>query len=231
MRQARVRTQRKLKRNANVSTCGYQEGDEEDVRLIQSYRNGNEKALSLLLQKYRNIFLYRFKKTHGESIDDEIIEDIVQEALIRIVGAIDRFDEAKGKFFMWAFTVAANLFKNQTKTKRKLDRLFVHQVSEEIVVRNRVFDGVDTGLSPIDAVISKEAVKQICAAISLLPKSRQQILFLRSRGDSYDEIAEKLSMEVGTVKSQMNRARNSVISNLPPDLAKKATQLRRFGYT
>ena len=72
-------------------------------------------------------------------------------------------------------------------------------------------DVPDSAISPHEAAEQKELREQIAAGLAALPPEYRQVLILREMHQrTYDEISEILSLDVGTVKSRINRGRKKL---------------------
>jgi RNA polymerase sigma-70 factor (ECF subfamily) len=142
-------------------------------------------------------------------------EDLVQETLVR---AFDRFDtfRADGSPRAWLHTIMRNLFYNAYRKKSREPR----QVSLD------AFDpgaghGVDALLesaapserivSPENIVLSQLESGAILKAVQALPTDYREVVVLADlKGMAYQEIAERLHIPVGTVRSRLSRGRERV---------------------
>ena len=89
----------------------------------------------------------------------------------------------------------------------KLDDSFYDELEESLILADM---GMDTTLKAVE-----ELRRRVRAALARLPDDFRQVLLLRELGGlSYDEIAAALSLEVGTVKSRLNRARKKLCTAL-----------------
>ena len=135
-------------------------------------------------------------------------EDVVQEAAIRAFNAIDTFRDGSPR--AWVLTIVRNaafswLRKNRPKALVVTDD-------------DNVFESADltnTGgpQSPEAALIAKADGEFLQSAIAALPLTFREVLVLREiDGLSYREIAEVVSLPIGTVMSRLSRARKLLIA-------------------
>ncbi len=130
----------------------------------------------------------------------EYNEDLEQEVYIRTYLNLDKYKE-RNKFSQWICTIAANLcrdylksagFKNKNKTT----------LDDDLLARQKAND------NPSELYNRKERQKIILKAINSLPFKMKQVIILYEFEDySYEEIAKKLKVPQGTVKSRLNNAR------------------------
>ena len=192
-----------------LTTAGI--SDEELARL---FSQGNEWAFNELMARYgRKILNFINRMIY----DRDRAEDLLQETFIRVFRNIDRFD-TKRKFNTWLYTIAANLAKNEIRKLRRSPLVFCQSLF--LNVKSKViFDELDKGNRPDLQLYNSQLRELIVRAVEELPESQRQIFILReSEGKSYQEIAEILECNIGTVKSRLNRARTSFARKIEPYL-------------
>ena len=119
--------------------------------------------------------------------DRERAEDLVQEVFIRVFRHLHRFDQTK-KFSTWIYTIASNLAKNELRNRSRNPLVLFQTI--------------------------KEAVDQ---CVGQHPTHHRAVFVLRElEGKSYAEIADITGCNLGTVKSRLNRARNSFAQLIEP---------------
>ena len=170
-------------------------GQPFDPELVTAAREGDQRALNRVLSDLERIFRAFFLKRLGGR--DEV-EDLVQNSLMRVnSGIADLQDPARLKAFAMkgAFFELQDLYRGRYRAK---ESLYDPQLS---------MDAVDD----VDAADRLDLER----ALSQLSDHARRILELREYGYRYEEIAERIGIPVGTVKSRLNRARNSFRSLLP----------------
>ena len=135
-------------------------------------------------------------------------DDAAQEAMIRIVRSLDRFD-GRASFGTWAYRIATNASLDELRKRKRRPQLHV------------VSDG--TGPTPpetadershleVEAVADRLAIDQ---AIASLPEEFRTPVVLRDVADlDYAEIAAALDVPIGTVKSRIARGRRLLVDRL-----------------
>lgn len=180
-----------------------------DQEIVVLARAGEEAAYRELIRRYeRPLFslLYRMVR------DRELAEDLAQETFIKALNAIESY-RPEYKFSSWIFKIANNAAIDHLR-RRELDTLSLegspHAETPEAVEATALQIG-DRQESPLDAVEARELGGQIEQAIAQLrPEYRSCILLRHVEGRAYEEIAEILSLPLGTVKTYIHRARNEL---------------------
>ena len=164
----------------------------DDRETIQAVRRGDDEAFRALVEKYQA----RVYRTVREFVfDHQDAEDVTQETFVRAFRHMDRFDLGRA-FLPWILTIAKNLAINHGKRRREVA---VETVSEDP-------DGTD---SPQEqAVQVRDMAERIERAAKGLPDRYRAVFQLFYRDElSVSQIAERLSVPEGTVKSDLFRAR------------------------
>ena len=147
-------------------------------------------------------------------------EDVVQEASIRAFGAIDSFRDGSSR--AWVLTIVRNTAFSWLR-KNRLKALVVTDDDSVFEAASFSNDGRSTQQSPEALLIAKADADSLNAAITALPLKFKEVLVLREVDDlSYREIAQVVSLPIGTVMSRLSRARKLLIARLaqPRDSAK-----------
>jgi len=175
---------------------------EEDIQLVARARSGEERAYRTLLEKYeRPVFSICLRMVRNR---DEAA-DLSQEAFIKVFASLDRYNPAYA-FSSWLFKITANLCIDHIR-KRKIDTLPMDEpVDSERGEMQRQYVAPD--LNPEEELARVEKMTRLETAIGRLPEHYRIMLVLRHQEDlSYEEIAESLSIPLGTVKARIHRAR------------------------
>jgi len=189
--------------------------------LIQRCLQGDQHAWDLIVRQYwRKVFnvAYKFVGKHDEA------EDLTQDIFLKIFKSLDTFDR-RANFQTWLISVSRNLCIDHYRSVRK--------------ERETIDRGVDTSdLSPatpepgpIAALEQRDRVVLLRQAMSALPETLRTAVLLRDIQElSYQEIADKLRLPEGTVKSRINRGRTELarqIRRLRGDDGSADLQVRR----
>jgi RNA polymerase sigma-70 factor (ECF subfamily) len=175
---------------------------EEDIQLVARARAGDERAFRALLEKYeRAVFSICLRMVRNR---DEAT-DLAQESFIKVFGSLDRYNPAFA-FSSWLFKITSNLCIDHLR-KRRISTLAMDEpVEGEKGEFTRQYEASDP--TPDEIFSRNEKMQKLEAGIAALPEHYRIMLVLRHQEDmSYEEIAESLSIPLGTVKARIHRAR------------------------
>jgi RNA polymerase sigma-70 factor (family 1) len=165
----------------------------DDKVLVDEFLKGNVKSFDLLHEKYSER-LYGFALKLLKNKEDALVS--VQETFLKIWQKRSELDKEKS-FKAFLFTISYNIIMDQLR-KRLSDSNYVDYL------KNKFKIGDDLVENAADFNILE---KQIQSFIGELPLRRQEIYRMRrEKGCSNSEIAEKLSISVKTVETQINLA-------------------------
>lgn len=173
---------------------------DSDFLLIEEFKKGRESAFSELMIKHKDKVRNLVYLTLG---DVDYIDDISQDVFISVYHKLKEF-RFESKFTTWLYRITVNKCRDYLR-KKKVRSIFVP------IQDHNFHRGVNTNSDNIDipALVRR--------AIAKLPEKLKVPLVLRDiDGFSYQEIADKLECEVGTVKSRIFRARESLKVLLTP---------------
>lgn len=165
-----------------------------DELTLKQARHGQPRAQRAVIDCYsRSVYALvgRMMVRHPE-----LVPDLAQEALIKVVRGLPRFDPGgPAKLSTWVLTIA---------TRVCIDVLRCHEEN----VEERI-DGIAAGeRDPERAALERDLARKVMRAMADLPSDQRAVLVLRAYHDlDYDEIAQALGIEEGTVKSRLARAR------------------------
>lgn len=159
-----------------------------DEELMSAVRAGDVRKLGALFDRHHaSLFRYAMRMTSNRAWS----EDLVQEIFVRILKYRETFRDGNG-FTTWMFRIARNAYVDQARKKR-------WEVQTE--------DPVDAPVSPIDELEQEQELKLLRRALQKLPEQQREILVLaRFQQLPYEQIADLLGIEIGTVKTRVHRA-------------------------
>ena len=171
----------------------------DDRALVGMVIEGDSIAFDILFARHSDTIHAMLSKFASNNDD---VDDLMQEAFMKAYLKIGLYDP-KYDFGAWIYTIARNTFVDFSRT-RKSNALNPQNLSPEI--DNTAQSSQPT---PEDYIINAQQRVQIECYISMLPENYRQLFELRFLDEySYEEIAEKLDMKLGTVKTRIFRVRN-----------------------
>ena len=181
---------------------------DNDSVLIEKIKNGNKMAFNFLMNKYYSrvyASLLSFTKSHEDS------QDLTQQTFLKVWQQLKTF-RGDSAFFTWVYRIAINLAKNHVSSagfkKQKINTSI-----EDADIEIKSFDDAELSL------IHEQSLKEIRIFINNLPESLRTAFTLREQdGLSYEEISKITDTPIGTVRSRIFRARESILEHINEEL-------------
>jgi RNA polymerase sigma-70 factor (ECF subfamily) len=179
-----------------------------DHVLILGCQAGDMKAAEALFRRYHapvHNLVARMVRNGPET------EDLVQDVFLKAFRGIGGFKGASS-FRTWLYQIATNTCLNHLA---KAERRFVHDSLEQPLgadLDQTLGDRLPApGPVPEEAAVTAEIYRRVGEAVERLPPDFRAVLVLRDFQDlSYEEVAQALDLNLGTVKSRLARARRQV---------------------
>lgn len=180
----------------------------EDSRLVDRAKNGDHAAYAELVEKYSG-FVYR--TVYYDLKNNEDAEDISQEVFIKAYGALCGF-RYDSEFSTWLFRICKNAVYDHVRKQSKNKMLsFSDMTYDEDGEKEADIPDTNGSYEPEKQALSNETARMVREAIGELSEEHRDVIVLRELdGYSYAEIADMLSLEEGTVKSRLSRARGAL---------------------
>ena len=188
-------------------------GDREvDQQLVERAQRGDKKAFELLVAKYQrkiNRLLSRFIRDSAE------IDDVSQEAFIKAYRALPSF-RGESAFYTWLYRIAVNTAKNylvaagrRAPTSTQFDSEEAENFEEGHQLRHMN--------TPEAELMSKQIASTVNQTMNELPEELRTAIVLREiDGMSYEDIASAMNCPIGTVRSRIFRARETIAERIRP---------------
>ncbi|MBI4649841.1 sigma-70 family RNA polymerase sigma factor [Candidatus Desantisbacteria bacterium] len=184
----------------------------EDLILVQECLNGDKEAFNKLIKKYElpiyNL-AFRMMGSNEEALD------AAQESFLRAYKALKSF-RLEYSFFTWLYTISINVCRNCLKRKKILNFLSISSSSKQTEENNHAdIELPDNRMNPEIIYEEKKRSEIIQTAIMKLPDKYKGIVIARYvEGLAYEEIAKIENIPLGTVKTQIHRAKKILIRHI-----------------
>ncbi len=186
----------------------------EDYDEIRSFIKGEIASFDRLVIKYKDkIFnlCYRFLTDYDDA------DDCAQEVFVNVYRSLKNF-RFEASFSTWIFKIAVNTCRNKLVSadyRRKKKMVSLGSPVDSTGENDCVLEIGDERLSPQVQAEKEEKDKAIEEAISSLPQDQKEIVVLREiEMLSYEDISRATGLNLGTVKSKISRARQSLAEKL-----------------
>lgn len=177
-----------------------------DELLVERAKRGDVEAFEQLISQHqKTVFNIAYRLTSNY----EDASDVAQEAFIRAYSSLAEF-RGDSSFATWLYRIVNNACLDELR-KRKRQR--VTYIDESVTMDDGEMSRqiADTADGPEQALERVEIQRAVQESITSLDEEYRLVLVMRDiQGYSYNEIADALAINLGTVKSRLNRARNAL---------------------
>ena len=188
-----------------------------DELLIERVKAGDMVAYNVMVTRYYDRIFARVSQLLNNKQD---AEEVTQDAFIRAQRGLENF-RGDASFSTWLYQIATNLAHNRYwywfRRKRDQSISLDQPLSDDgSLTLENVMPCADE--NPAEAVVTQEFVDRVSGCMHELNEKHKEVLILRNlKNLTYDEIAQQLEISVGTVKSRIARARESLRGLLGED--------------
>ncbi|MFQ8827462.1 MAG: RNA polymerase sigma factor [Alistipes sp.] len=171
-----------------------------DQQLVERALDGDTVAFEHLFNRYRDsIYQLYIQRTSGRTDD---ASDLLQETFVKVYLNMQRYD-SRYTFGQWVYTIARNTFIDYMRRKR-----------DDTVPIDRIGERVSSswgGPTPEERMITDQSRARLESFLEKMSPRYRELIELRFFKEySYEEIAAKLQLPMGTVKTQIHRAREQL---------------------
>ena len=175
----------------------------EDGVLITSYRNGNEAAFNLLVDRYQSkVFTTIFLIVK----DQDVAEDLLQDVFVKVLHTFnsDKYNE-EGKFQPWVMRIAHNLAIDHFRKAKRYPTILLEDGSNLLNSLSFAEDSSE------EQRIKEETLVWVRNLIDELPEAQKEVVIMRHYLDmSFQEIAEQTGVSINTALGRMRYALNHI---------------------
>lgn len=185
---------------------------EVDQQLVVRAQHGDQQAFGLLVSKYQRKLARLLSRLIRDPAE---VEDVAQETFIKAYRALGSF-RGDSAFYTWLYRIGINTAKNylvsqgrRAPTRTEFDSEEAESFEEGELLRDNN--------TPERMLLSKQIGETVNSAMEALPEELRTAIMLREiEGMSYEDIAKMMDCPIGTVRSRIFRARESVAEKLRP---------------
>jgi len=194
---------------ATTPTSGNREIDHE---LVLRAQRGDKRAFGLLVDKYQR----KLGRLLSRMIRDQSeIEDVVQESFIKAYRALPNF-RGDSAFYTWLYRIGINTAKNYLVSVGRRPTIST-DIEIEDAENFENGDELRTTETPESTLMTKQIAQTVNDTVESLPEELRTAITLREiEGLSYEEIATIMNCPIGTVRSRIFRARETIALKLRP---------------
>ena len=183
----------------------------DDAVLVRQCWQGDSAAIERLILKYQNRIYNVILKICADPDD---AAELTQDTFVKIIENIESF-QGKSSFYTWAFRIAVNLTLNYCRRNARIG--FSSLEAEQVRSNNqpgRVLKELlinDSSIDPVVVAQNKELCQIIAGSLMKLDDAQRAVIVLRDiEGMNYNQIANVLDIELGTVRSRISRGRKKL---------------------
>lgn len=176
-----------------------------DKDLIELVLGGDAVAFEHLFNRYRDsIFQLYMQRTSGNTDD---ANDLLQETFVKVYLNLHRYNP-DFTFGQWVYTIARNTFVDYIRKRRD-------DLSIESGESSASISAPSVAPTPEESIINSQQRAELDRLLAQMPPRYKLLIELRFFKEySYEEIAKELSLPLGTVKTQIHRARELLCNAL-----------------
>jgi RNA polymerase sigma-70 factor (ECF subfamily) len=175
----------------------------DDSVLITLYRNGNEAAFNLLVDRYQSkVFTTIFLIVK----DQDVAEDLLQDVFVKVLHTMnsDKYNE-EGKFQPWVMRIAHNLAIDYFRKAKRYPTILLEDGSNLLNSLSFAEDSSE------EQRIKEETLAWVRNLIDELPEAQKEVVIMRHYLDmSFQEIAEQTGVSINTALGRMRYALNHI---------------------
>lgn len=175
--------------------------DRTDEQLIDLHLSGDPAGMEAIYDRY---FDRVYRLAYSKLRNEQDAQDVTSAVFLKLCRSLDSF-RGESRFSTWIYTVTANTITDFVRRRRinlSLDQDIQTDDGESVP---REIE--DRTAGPEDQACEQDFVRYVLTKLDYLPPQQKSVVELRYMMEmSYQEIADQLGVELGTVKSRLNRA-------------------------
>jgi RNA polymerase sigma-70 factor (ECF subfamily) len=177
-----------------------------DELLVERAKRGDVEAFEQLISQHQKTvynIAYRLTGNHEDA------SDVAQEAFVRAYSSLAEF-RGDSSFATWLYRIVNNACLDELRKRRRQRVTYIDEAltMDDGEMSRQIADTADGPEQALERVEIQRAVQE--SINSLDPEYRVVLVMREIQGYSYQEIADALGINLGTVKSRLNRARHAL---------------------
>lgn len=188
-----------------MRNSGFQADHNAEADLVQRCLDGDSAAWDSLAKTYwRRVFniAYKFVARYEEA------EDLTQEIFVKLFRALPTYDR-RASFETWLTRLSRNLCIDHYRRRRRESATFITEIDPDAIPLDDLWSRPDATLE------QRDDISMVRRALAKLPPTFREPVALRDIHElSYEQIASRLQLPEGTVKSRINRGRRELARHL-----------------
>ncbi|MDP5171486.1 MAG: sigma-70 family RNA polymerase sigma factor [Bacteroidia bacterium] len=165
-----------------------------ETQITQLLAQQDKEAIRLIFQFYKRAL---FGVIVGVVRDEELAEDVFQEALVKIWRNGPRYDATKGRLYTWMLNICRNAAIDKTRSKH-------FQASLVTQTQDIFVSGSESPSQQVETQTDTLDLKQWVNKLS--PEHQEVVNMIYFGGRTHQEASEELDLPLGTVKSRLRKA-------------------------
>lgn len=199
---------------------------ETDCELISKALQGRQKAYCKLMNRYKdNIYYYILRMVGNATTANDLTAETFDKAFRNLANYNNNF-----AFSTWLYKIAHNAAIDVLRQRKSPTLYITYGPEKESSVNESTLQSEI--LDPEENMIKQQEEMFIAKQIEEMPPKYRQLIELRYVKEyAYEEIAEELGIPLGTVKTQLHRAKNKLADMLLKNISRKDMAVRIFDRT
>lgn len=197
----------------------------DEQGFVADLKAGSEDAFHLLIAQYGQPIYSLIARSLR---DPQEAADVTQEVFVKVFRKISSF-HGESSLRTWIYRIALHEASNRRrwwcrhkKQEFTIDAPIENEDGETLCMADAL---TSTSLSPFEEAAGAQLREHVTAALQTLPVAFREVLILREiEGFGYEEIAEMLDVNLGTVKSRLTRGRAALRQALQNDIVARSAQ-------
>ncbi|MFQ3549140.1 MAG: sigma-70 family RNA polymerase sigma factor [Armatimonadota bacterium] len=192
-------------KNKYYNISKYKMVNDTDQNIVERVHQGDLDSFSEIVKKYQDR-IYSTVLNYVGNPEDAL--DVTQDAFVKAYTRLDSFNKDSA-FYTWLYRIAINTAIDFLR-KRK-SRPAISLSDEKFTESGFEPEAKDNYSDPVRTLYSNEQMRELRYGLTKLSEKLRSVIILHDiQGMSQDEVAEILKIPVGTVKSRVSRARNTL---------------------